>query len=325
MIKNRKTGENISMFLYEEAFLQVKKEIEKALVTSPLMIKEYLSHLTYSQGKYIRAVSVLTAAQNSDRMVPQDAVKAAAAIEIIHLASLVHDDIIDDADLRRGNITIQKKFGKRTAVICGDYLLALSLRLLSSVTDQEEYHKVQFPDYIGRLCLGELNQHINNNNMGLSIYAYLKIISGKTAALFEAAFLAGALTGGRSEEEMESYKKIGHCVGMIFQLMDDCLDFDTEVDEAKKPVQTDYENGVITLPLIHALQQDASFKTQADRGELSRNEINNAVQKADGLGFTKIIITRYYTKAMKHIELLRLDEIRKGDLVGILNKASRMK
>ena len=101
------------MLLFEDAFLQVKNEIEKALTGSPLIIREYLSHLTLSQGKYIRAFSVLTASLNADGMVADDAVKAAAAIEVLHLASLVHDDIIDDSELRRGSITLQKQYGKK--------------------------------------------------------------------------------------------------------------------------------------------------------------------------------------------------------------------
>ena len=135
---NRKTGDNNPMLLFEDAFLQVKNEIEKALTGSPLIIREYLSHLTLSQGKYIRAFSVLTASLNADRMVADDAVKAAAAIEVLHLASLVHDDIIDDSELRRGSITLQKQYGKKTAVICGDYLLSLALRMLSGINEKED-------------------------------------------------------------------------------------------------------------------------------------------------------------------------------------------
>ncbi len=320
---NRKTGDNNPMLLFEDAFLQVKNEIEKALTGSPLIIREYLSHLTLSQGKYIRAFSVLTASLNADRMVADDAVKAAAAIEVLHLASLVHDDIIDDSELRRGSITLQKKYGKKTAVICGDYLLSLALRMLSGINEKEDYKSLRFPDYVGRLCLGELNQHINNHNLDLSLYTYLKIISGKTAALFEAAFFAGAVTGKKTEKEVESYKKIGHCIGMIFQLSDDCLDFDTTVLEAQKPVQSDYDNGVITLPLIHALHNDVSFKSHAQKGNLTRKEVDEAVRKSDGLGFTRIVINRYYSKAMKAIKMLSIENNAVAEVIALLDKAAR--
>ncbi len=321
---NTETGDNNPMLLFEDAFLQVKNEIEKALTGSPFIIREYLSHLTLSQGKYIRAFSVLTASLNAERMVAADAVKAAAAIEILHLASLVHDDIIDDSELRRGSITLQKKYGKKTAVICGDYLLSLALRMLSGINEKNDYRSLRFPDYVGRLCLGELNQHINNHNLDLSLYTYLKIISGKTAALFEAAFYAGAVTGKKTENEIESYKRIGHCIGMIFQLSDDCLDFDTSAMEAQKPVQSDYDNGVITLPLIHTLQNDVSFKNHAQKGSLTRTEVDEAVRRSDGLGFTRIIINRYYAKAMKAMNTLSLENNAVTEVVALLDKAARL-
>ena len=322
MTKNGKTGENITMFLFDQAFLQVKIEIEKALTGSPHIIREYLSHLSHSQGKLIRARSVLVAAQDAEGLISEAAVLAAVAIEILHLASLVHDDVIDDADLRRGNTTVQKKYGKRTAVICGDYLLALSLKMLSRIEDKKEFHTSKFPDYVGRLCLGELNQYLNNHNTGLSVYGYLKIISGKTAALFEAAFFAGAVASEKNSMEIACYQKIGHCVGMMFQLMDDCLDFDNTIEQAKKPVQSDYENGVITLPLIHTFQQDAKLKLQADQGKLTREEINKSVEKSNGLGFTRFLMERFNTKAMRQIEKLNPSDQQRSDLTRILELAS---
>ena len=109
-------GEEMEKLAYEESYELVKEEIQKALTNSPRIINEYLTHLSAAQGKMIRAVSVLTCAQDEEGKINPSAVHAAAAIEIIHLASLVHDDVIDDADLRRGKETLQKKYGKRTAV-----------------------------------------------------------------------------------------------------------------------------------------------------------------------------------------------------------------
>ena len=117
--------------------------------------------------------------RESGGTVHPNAVTAAVAIEILHLASLVHDDIIDNADLRRGDVTLQKKYGKRTAVICGDYLLSIALRMMANIPNKKDYLDLEMPDYVGRLCLGELEQHINNFNINLTIYRYLKIISRK--------------------------------------------------------------------------------------------------------------------------------------------------
>ena len=220
------------VFTYEEAISCVKKEVERTLTRSPKIIREYLSHLSLSQGKYIRAVSVITCAEDKEGKVHPNAAKLAAAIEILHLATLVHDDVIDNADLRRGKETLQKKYGKRTAVICGDYLLCLALKMISQISNKKDYLELDLPDYIGKLCLGELNQQINNKNLNLSIFQYLKIISGKTAALFEASFYSGAVMAGCNEKETKKYRQVGNYIGMIFQLSDDCIDFDTTVEEA---------------------------------------------------------------------------------------------
>lgn len=248
----------------------------------------------------------------------------AAAIEILHLATLVHDDIIDNADLRRGDITLQKKYGKRTAVICGDYLLSTALRIAAQISNKKDYMEMELPDYVGSICLGELNQHINNGNLNLSIYRYLKIISGKTAALFEASFYAGSIFAGCSEEEMKKYKRIGNYVGMIFQLTDDCMDFENTVETANKPVQSDYEQGVITLPLIHALSQLPEFKSKAEKSGVTRDEINEAVAKTGGIGFTRMLVQKYYNKAERLIKELDASDEKKAKLVRILNKASRL-
>lgn len=324
MINKITLDENIEMLSYEEAISLVKQEVERALVKSPHLIRDYLKHLASSQGKYIRAVSVIVAALDDEGKVHPDAVKAAGAIEIIHLASLVHDDIIDNADLRRGKLTLQKKYGKRTAVICGDYLLSLALKMVSETSDKKRYSQLDLPDYISRLCLGELEQHINNYNLNLSIYQYLKIISGKTAALFEASFFAGAMVLNVSDEQLRKYRQIGYYIGMIFQLSDDCIDFDTTKEVANKPVQSDYEQGVITLPLIHAFKNLNQFKQKAVDDQVTREEINQAVKKTGGLDFTQGLIKKYYNKSIKRLDELMITDDKKDKILLILNKASRI-
>ena len=321
---NKKIEENTDVFQFDKAIELVKMEFENSLSKSPRIIREYTKHLMASRGKFIRAISVLLCAEDKEGLIPPNAIKIAAAIEILHLATLVHDDIIDNADLRRGDITLQKKYGKRTAVICGDYLLSVSLRLAASIPNKKDYLQLQLPDYVGKVCLGELNQHINNGNINLSIYRYLKIISGKTAALFEASFFAGAILSGISEAEAKRYRQIGYYIGMIFQLTDDCIDFETTVEVANKPVQSDYEQGVITLPLIHAFSQLSEFKAKAERSGVTRSDINAAVAKTGGLSFTRMVVQKYYNKSMKIINELELSESKKGRLISVLDKASRL-
>lgn len=309
---------------YDEAMDLVKEQIHHILGKSPLIIRDYTKHLLGGQGKNIRAYSVLITAEDSEGMVDPNAITVAAAIEILHLATLVHDDIIDNADIRRGIPTLQKKFGKRTAVICGDYLLSIALNMIAQIPNKKDYLDLKMPDFVGRVCLGELNQHINNTNLDLSIYQYLKIISGKTAALFEASFYGGAIFSGCSENEMNQFKRLGNYIGMIFQLSDDCIDFDTSIEVANKPVQSDFEQGVITLPLIHALKENNELKEKARNSGISRKEINEAVSSTNGLLFTKMVINKYYKKSMKIIDSLEITTSKKDRLVTLLNKASRL-
>ncbi len=319
-IKNNLITERIPA---EEALELVKQEVDKALYKSPLVIRNFTRHLISSRGKYIRALSVIYCAEDADQRVHPNAVRIAAAIEILHLATLVHDDVIDNAELRRGDVTLQKKYGKRTAVICGDYLLTVALRMAGSIENKKDYLELMLPDYIGKLCLGELDQHINNGNINLSIYRYLKIISGKTAALFEASYFAGAIFAGCSEKESNRYRQLGYYVGMIFQLTDDCIDFEDTVEDAHKPVQSDYEQGVITLPLIHAFSKLDDFKAKARRQKITRIEINAAVAKTGGLDFTRDMVIKYYNKARLIIDELPAEKSKKEKLLLVLNKAAR--
>jgi heptaprenyl diphosphate synthase len=118
------------------------------------------------------------------------------------------------------------------------------------------------------------------------------------------------------------YKKIGNYVGLIFQLRDDCLDFENTADTAKKPVQSDFEQGVITLPLIHSFNRLPSFKKRAMEKNITREDINNAVALAEGLDYTNQIIRRYYRKAEQNISRLDVSEEKRQSLTAILKKAS---
>lgn len=322
--KQLDTKENSYFMTFDHAAALVKTEMDNALETAPVIIRKYMEHLKKSRGKHIRAMSLLICAENSEELIHSNAVKFAAAIEILHLATLVHDDVIDNADLRRGEETLQKKFGKKTAVICGDYLFCIALKLAASITNKEDYLEFDMPEYMAKVCLGELNQHVNNGNLDLSVFDYLKIISGKTAALFEASFYAGAIVCEKDSPDTKKYKSLGHYIGMIFQLTDDCIDFETSKDKAKKPVQSDFEQGVITLPLIHAFREMTHFKEKARMNQIARKDINENVLRSGGLGFTRQVSKRYYQKALQMINELDITENKRKKLVGILDKASHV-
>lgn len=306
---------------FDEAFEMVQQGVDLVLKASPLIIREYTTHLSKSTGKLIRGVSLLTCSLEENGGIHQDAARFSAAVELIHLATLVHDDVIDNAELRRGEMSLQKKYGKRTAVICGDYLLCAALALAGQATDKDKYIQFDVPNHLNRVVLGELSQHVNNGNFDLSVFRYLKIISGKTAALFEASFYAGAILCEEDESVIQKYARLGRYIGMIFQLNDDCMDFESTQLVEKKPVQSDYEQDVVTLPLIHACKMVDGFKERVKAARLSRQEINEAVKKAGGLAYTYAVATKYYKKSLAIIDQLSLSEEKNTRMVEILEKA----
>lgn len=308
---------------FDDAFSMVKQGIDNVLNFSPPVIREYTMHLSKSTGKFIRGVSLLTCSLDEKGNIHQDATRFAVAVELIHLATLVHDDVIDNAELRRGEISLQKKYGKRTAVICGDYLLCAALELVGRAVDKDRYMKFDIPTHLNRVVLGELSQHVNNGNFDLSVFRYLKIISGKTAALFEASFYAGAILFEEDEAVIAKYARLGRYIGMIFQLNDDCMDFESTQLIEKKPVQSDYEQNVITLPLIHAFRVIDGFKEKAKTIRLSRDEINDAVRKAGGLIYTHSVAKKYYEKSLGVLGELSLADEKNNRILQILKKAYR--
>ncbi len=307
---------------FEKARNKVEENIKEVLLTAPLLIRAYTGHLTLSSGKSIRAMACLACAENKEGLIHPNAIKIASAIELLHLATLVHDDVIDNAKIRRGMITLQKKYGKKTAVICGDYLLAMSLKIAVSISFEDNYNRFSFPDYLNAICLGELRQNMNNKNYDLSFYDYLKIISGKTAALFDASFKAGGMLCDDVEKsELNSYSKLGRYIGLIFQLTDDCIDYESTSRLAKKPVLSDYKQGVITLPLIYAFFKNSDLKKKAKENKATIHEICSAVNESGGIVFTRSISRKYYDKALAIIDKINISDQKREKLIFILDKA----
>lgn len=306
---------------YEEAYQAMISQVEGQLTGAPWVIRSYTSHLASSRGKFVRAAGLLACSLNQEGRVEEKAVTLAASLELLHLATLVHDDVIDNADLRRGIATLQKKYGKRIAVICGDYLLSAAIRLAASVEDRDQYAGISFPDYVSRICMGELRQEMNHKNLNLSLYRYLSIINGKTAALFEAAFYGGAVLAGEEGKRLSMFRSLGRCIGMIFQLMDDCIDYERDLEEAGKNVRSDFEQGVITLPLIYALKTVPGLHEEVERGEIAPEALYSRVRGAGGPDFARLLAGRYYKKAVCALDQLNLLPEKQQRLTEVLDKA----
>lgn len=297
----------------------VRKEIQARLSHVPKVVQVYTTYLLKTSGKNIRAQAVLVSAMERDGSIVDDAVYVAAALEILHLATLVHDDVMDDADERRGAPTLQKKYGRKTAVIVGDYLLAVALKTLSDVSRRDLILKYQFDDVLMDLVLGELQQHIHNGDVSIDESLYYDIIKGKTASLFEGACFAGACL--KETDSSESYRALGSYIGMLFQIKDDILDFKTSAKIALKPVASDYEQGVVTLPLIHALHQNP--KSQMDLDSMTKKEMAHYVTESGGITYAQQQAQQYYANAKDILDSLDLSEIQYQAFEVILNRAMK--
>lgn len=309
---------------FNEAMRRTESEISHQLKSTPAVIKQLTSHLSRRVGKNIRATSLLVCAMRQDGLIVGDAVKIAAAVELLHLATLVHDDIIDDAGKRRGIETLHRKFGEKSAILCGDYLVCLALQLASSVKPRDERRDLvpkKLPGYLMDVLTGEIRQNQNNCNFALTERQYLKIITGKTASMFEASFHAGFLLSDETEGYKNEYLEIGRNIGIIFQLADDCADYEATQKTSKKPVLSDFKTGVVTLPLIHALKTDRSLYDRIISG-IKPQELKKAVAVSGGISYTQLKITEYFGKTKEIISALPGKTEKNGRLMTILEKAA---
>ncbi len=208
-----------------------------------------LSHIRQRGGKRMRPMLILLAAKNFGT-VSEVTQNAAVGLELLHTASLVHDDVVDESKERRGQASVNASYDNKVAVLVGDYILSTAL-LRVSLTDNQKI--IQLLAELGRtLAAGEILQLSNIQNQEISEDVYYQIINNKTAALFEACAKIGAISAGANDEEVAAAAKFGQNIGMIFQIRDDIFDyFDSK--EIGKPTGNDMVEGKLTLPVIYAL------------------------------------------------------------------------
>lgn len=213
-------------------------------------MQETIGHIM-TRGKRLRPLLMLLCG-SLEPSKDDDLIKASAATELIHTASLIHDDIIDSSSTRRGKPTINFKWGNKSAVLAGDFLFARAFELLSlcNRTDLNEY----FTWAIGMMCQGEIDQNKIIFNTDLNEEQYLDNIYRKTAVLIETCCGAGARLSLLGEANVEKIKNYGRYFGLAFQIIDDLLDVTAEPALTGKPATKDLKEGVITLPLIYVLR-----------------------------------------------------------------------
>jgi len=215
-------------------------------------ISGYVSYALDSNGKRIRPALVLLAARASGQITPAH-LDLAIVVELIHLATLVHDDILDGASTRRGRPTAVAKWGAELSVLLGDCLFCHALKLSCQFPDQSMSRRIA--EASNDVCSGEILQTQRRFDLKLSIPDYIKIISMKTGALFRVSTELSAALNNRRAEEVSALRNYGDYLGIAYQIYDDCLDLVGTEGATGKTVGTDLAKGKLTLPLLHVLAQ----------------------------------------------------------------------
>ncbi len=210
------------------------------------------AHVERFRGKQIRPALVLLSARASGGIRPAHHVLA-AVVELVHIATLVHDDVLDEADLRRRTETVSRRWGNESAVLLGDLLFSHAYRLCSTLDSQ--FAALQIGQTAVDLCAGELLQVSSAGRRDLSEAEYFEIIEGKTASLIATCCLLGSYYAGADEATVEALRRYGRDVGLAFQITDDLLDLLGSEQVVGKSLGRDIEKGKLTLPLIHCLTQ----------------------------------------------------------------------
>ncbi|MEX2355642.1 MAG: polyprenyl synthetase family protein [Thermaerobacterales bacterium] len=278
----------------------VEKELFRLLrATNPLLV-ELGTHLLGGGGKRLRPALVLMAARPFEYR-PASLLPVAASVELIHMATLVHDDVVDRADVRRGVATVNSRWDDRVSVLLGDYLFAAAFSTLAAAGDNRVVRVMA--DVVFRMSAGEIEQLTGAFDVDRSIGHYLAQIDKKTAYFIGECCRVGALTAGASDSAADTLRRFGYAIGMGFQIADDILDLAGTEEELGKLRGTDLRSGIYTLPVLYALRhadEDGELRallTESPLDDRRVEQITARVQAAGGLDFAYQAAGRYVQEA----------------------------
>lgn len=269
------------------------------------IIHDAVAALFDGQGKLLRPAFLLIAAGFGKRQ--EKHFKLAACLEMLHMATLIHDDVIDDSPLRRGQPAAHIRFGKRDAVLVGDYLLARCFLLAAEYTSPE--NAVNIGRLMSRMCAMEIEQNSSRFCSNLSMRHYVRKIMGKSAILFSLACSVGGSEAKAPKPVVERLRRSGYNIGMAFQIIDDILDYAGDPSTVRKPLGTDIREGLITLPLIAALPLDTTgtLRWMFSASSFSvpdGDAVIRLVNECGGVEAARAFAGNYTNRALREIALL---------------------
>lgn len=274
--------------------------ISAAGSSSDGLVTEASTHLIKAGGKRLRPALVLLSSR-AGRAGGRATDLAAAAVELVHLATLYHDDVIDESDTRRGVPTVHAKWGTEVAVLAGDYLFARGCALGAEAGGEVPGILARA---IGEVCEGQIVETAALNDPERGTAAYVDTIARKTASLFAAACELGAVTAGAADEARGALKVYGAELGLAFQIVDDLLDLVGDPAETGKMPGTDLQEGVFTLPVLIACERDLSLVTSLASGHRELSEVMPALEATGAVGAAHEIARSHGESALEAIAQL---------------------
>ncbi len=280
--------------------LDESHEIMKAVSkNAPGRLSFYMDELVSRKGKRMRATFVFLIAATKKGFSQRRAALVASSIELLHLATLVHDDIIDESERRRHELTAHKKWGAQIAVLVGDYALSKALELI--IEDEDRRIPTSISGSSSKLVAGEILEIEHSGKLGLTMEEYYEVIYGKTASLWESCGECGAIIAGFDDELVKETANLGKNMGMAFQIIDDLLDYGFGAEDLGKAKNSDIQNGLTTMPLILFFEscssEDKAKMEALINGEVGAEDMkeisamltqSGSFQKAKDIAFEKI-------------------------------------
>ena len=306
----------------KERLREVEAYLEQALHFEHAAIREKALKTLHAGGKRVRpALAIMTAGMYGKE---KEIIPLAAALEMVHMASLIHDDVVDQADTRRGQATINAENGNRYAVHVGDFVLMKAIDIIRTLPNSTRLLQIMAELSI-EMSLGEVEQLRSTFDVNQTIDDYKYRIDRKTAILMASSCQAAAVCCGASEEDIHTFYQIGYNLGMEFQIQDDILDMSRDSKKLGKPAGSDLAHGIMTLPTILVLQKDFAERDELISAIESRfpggqSEVNRAIaiiKEQGGLAEADVYGEGYLAQAVAYIEQLPDAKLKKQLMSGV--------
>jgi heptaprenyl diphosphate synthase len=260
---------------------RIDMAMRAAVVTSDDYLTEIASHLIVAGGKRLRPVLAAVAGQLDGGSASDDVIQGGVACELVHLGSLYHDDVMDEAETRRGVETVNARWGNLQAILAGDFLLSRASEIAASLGTEVAGLLART---IGWLCEGQIEELRHTYDVARPEPSYLASIHGKTASLFGTAARIGGIVAGLERSKIDALTEYGNSYGMVFQIVDDVLDLTATAEQLGKPAGHDMEEGVYTLPVLRTL---ANGRSSADELRDLLGKPLDAAERDKALGIVR--------------------------------------